>query len=170
MVEWCTVSHGTSHAATNERYQYTTSMDIKNMCYKMDSHSFGITCDMCTVSLLDSRELCCLKVMNYYYYYFSVMMHVMEPIYIPCMCPQDRNLQQLLMITSSVRSFILQAHTWSCATHTNTGKSGERIWNKWSWTDGECSSFTWHQPCHATTKERYQYTTLKILAIKGYSH
>ena len=62
----------------------------------------------------------------------------MEPIYIPRMCTQDRNLQQLLMITSRVRSFILQAHTWSCATHTDTGKSGERIWNKWSWMDWEC--------------------------------
>ena len=29
--EMAAVSCGTSHAATKERYQYTTSMDIKNM-------------------------------------------------------------------------------------------------------------------------------------------
>ena len=42
MVEWCTqnlrrngsISHGTSRATTTERYQYTTSMDINNTCYK----------------------------------------------------------------------------------------------------------------------------------------
>ena len=42
MVEWCTqnlrrngsISHGTSHATTTERYQYTTSVDINNTRYK----------------------------------------------------------------------------------------------------------------------------------------
>ena len=42
MVEWCTqnllrngsISRGTSHATTKERYQYTTSVDINNMRYK----------------------------------------------------------------------------------------------------------------------------------------
>ena len=42
MVEWCTqnlrrngsISCGTSHATTTERYQYTTSMDINNTRYK----------------------------------------------------------------------------------------------------------------------------------------
>ena len=29
-----TVSHGTSHATTKERYQYTTSVDINNTRYK----------------------------------------------------------------------------------------------------------------------------------------
>ena len=43
MFEWCTqnlrrngsISRGTSHATTTERYQYTTSVDINNMHYKM---------------------------------------------------------------------------------------------------------------------------------------
>ena len=42
MVEWCTrnlrqngsISCGTSHATTTERYQYTTSVDINNTRYK----------------------------------------------------------------------------------------------------------------------------------------
>ena len=42
MVEWCTqnlrrkgsISRGTSHATTTERYQYTTSVDINNTRYK----------------------------------------------------------------------------------------------------------------------------------------
>ena len=42
MVEWCTqnlrrdgsISRGTSHATTKERYQYTTSVDINNTRYK----------------------------------------------------------------------------------------------------------------------------------------
>ena len=42
MVEWCTqnlhrngsISRGTSHATTTERYQYTTSADINNTRYK----------------------------------------------------------------------------------------------------------------------------------------
>ena len=42
MVEWCTqnlrqdgsISRGTSHATTKERYQYTISMDINNTPYK----------------------------------------------------------------------------------------------------------------------------------------
>ena len=42
MVEWCTqnlrrdgsISRGTSHATTKERYQYTTSVDIDNTRYK----------------------------------------------------------------------------------------------------------------------------------------
>jgi len=47
MVEWCTqnlhrngsISRGTSHATTKERYQYTTTVDINNMRYKrMQSH------------------------------------------------------------------------------------------------------------------------------------
>ena len=32
--ERAAVLRGTSKATTKERYQYTTSMDIKNMCYK----------------------------------------------------------------------------------------------------------------------------------------
>ena len=31
---WMVVSCGTSHATTKECYQYTTSVDMKNMCYK----------------------------------------------------------------------------------------------------------------------------------------
>ena len=42
MVEWCTqklcrdssISRGTSHATTKERYQYTTSVNINNTRYK----------------------------------------------------------------------------------------------------------------------------------------
>ena len=42
MFEWCTqnlrrngsISRGTSHATTTERYQYTTSVDINNTRYK----------------------------------------------------------------------------------------------------------------------------------------
>ena len=42
MVEWCiqnllqngSISRGTSHATTKERYQYTTSVDINNTRYK----------------------------------------------------------------------------------------------------------------------------------------
>ena len=52
-----------SYAATKERYQYTTSVDIKNTRYKKKKkkkkkriHSFTITYDMCAVSHLESRE------------------------------------------------------------------------------------------------------------------
>ena len=45
MFEWCTqnlrrdgsISRGTSHATTTERYQYTTSVDINNTRYKKDT-------------------------------------------------------------------------------------------------------------------------------------
>ena len=77
MFEWCTqnlrrngsISRGTSHATTTERYQYTTSVDINNTRYKKEkekghSHSFRITCDMCAVSLLQSKEERYIKAMN----------------------------------------------------------------------------------------------------------
>ena len=63
IVEWCThnlrlnssISRGTSHATTTERYQYITSVDINNTRYKKDTliqnHML-----MCAVSLLESRE------------------------------------------------------------------------------------------------------------------
>ena len=45
MVEWCTqnlsrngsISRGTSHATTTERYHYITSVDINNTRYKKDT-------------------------------------------------------------------------------------------------------------------------------------
>ena len=77
MFEWCTqnlrrngsISRGTSHATTTERYQYTTSVDINNTRYKKEkekghSHSFRITCDKCAVSLLQSKEERYIKAMN----------------------------------------------------------------------------------------------------------
>ena len=48
---------GSISRGTKERYHYTTSVDV-NTRYKRIHycHSFRITCDMCAVSLLESRE------------------------------------------------------------------------------------------------------------------
>ena len=64
--ETAAVSRGTSHATTKERYQYSTAVDINNTpCQKKGySRSFTITCDMCAVSLLESREQRYIKAMN----------------------------------------------------------------------------------------------------------
>ena len=65
MVEWCTqnlrrngsISRGTSHATTTERYQYTTSVDIKNTRYKrIQSLIQNHIMPMCAVSLLERGE------------------------------------------------------------------------------------------------------------------
>ena len=69
MVEWCaqnlrrndSISRGTSHATTTERYQYTTSVDINNTRYKKENEKkiqslIQNHMLMCAVSLLESRE------------------------------------------------------------------------------------------------------------------
>ena len=60
MVEWCTqnprrngsIWRGTSHATGTERYQWILII----LAIKGYSHSFRIACDMCALSLLESRE------------------------------------------------------------------------------------------------------------------
>ena len=62
MVEWCTqnfrrngsISRGTSHATTTERYQHTTSLDTNNTRCKMLQSLIHMP--MCAVSLLESTE------------------------------------------------------------------------------------------------------------------
>ena len=62
MVEWCTqnlrrngsISRGTSHATSTERYQYTTSVDINNTRYKRIQLLIQNHMPMCAVSLLES--------------------------------------------------------------------------------------------------------------------
>ena len=64
MVERCTqnlrrngsISRGTSHATTTERYQYTTSVDINNTRYKRIQSLIQNHMLMCAVSMLESRE------------------------------------------------------------------------------------------------------------------
>ena len=71
MVEWCTqnllrngsISRGTSHATTTERYQYTTSVDI-NTRYKRIQSLIQNHMPMCAVSLLESKEQRYVKAMN----------------------------------------------------------------------------------------------------------
>ena len=64
MAEWCTqnlrrdssISRGTSHATTKERYQYTTSIDINNTCYKkIQSLIQNHTQDVCSDSAREQR-------------------------------------------------------------------------------------------------------------------
>ena len=50
------VSRGTSHATTKNCCQYTTSVDIKNTCYKRIQSVIQNHMPMCAVSLLESRE------------------------------------------------------------------------------------------------------------------
>ena len=79
MVEWCTqnlrqngsISRGTSHATTTERYQYTTSVDINNTCCKRLQSLIQNHMPMCAVSLLESRE----------YYYINAMNNNMAKSY-----------------------------------------------------------------------------------------
>ena len=60
--ETAAVSRGTSHVTIKQRCKYTTSADVesktryKNKIYKKASHSFSITCDMSTVSLLETQR------------------------------------------------------------------------------------------------------------------
>ena len=63
--ETAAVSSGTSHAAIKERYQCTTSVNINNTHYKKDTvtHSESY-CDMCVLSLHDSRESRYIKAIN----------------------------------------------------------------------------------------------------------
>ena len=66
MVEWCTqnsrvyTERGTSHATNTERYQWILII----RAIKGYSHSFRIACDMCALSLLESREQRYIKAMN----------------------------------------------------------------------------------------------------------
>ena len=63
MVEWCTqnlhwngsISCGTSHATSAERYQYTTSMDINNTRYKRIQSLIQNHIPMCAVSAQEQR-------------------------------------------------------------------------------------------------------------------
>ena len=64
MVEWCTqnlrrngsISRGTSHATPEERYQYTTSVDINNTRYKRIQSLNQSHMPICAVSPLESRK------------------------------------------------------------------------------------------------------------------
>ena len=58
------VSHGTSHVTTKQCCKYTTLTDIQKHIIKGYSHSFRITCNISAVSLLESREQHCMKVIN----------------------------------------------------------------------------------------------------------
>ena len=73
MVEWwtqnmrrdCSISRGTSHATTTERYQYTTSVDINNTRYKrIQSVIQNHMRHKCALSLLESGEERYIKAMN----------------------------------------------------------------------------------------------------------
>ena len=59
----CFNRDGTSHATTYSAIG-TPVADIKKLAVKGYSHSFRITCKMSAVSLLKSREWCCIKVIN----------------------------------------------------------------------------------------------------------
>ena len=54
------ISRDTSHATPKERCPWI----LKIHAMKRYSHSFRITCDMCTVSLFESREYRYIKVMG----------------------------------------------------------------------------------------------------------
>ena len=72
MVEWCTqnlrrngsISRSTSQATSTERYQYTTSVNINNACYKRIQSFIQNHMPVCTVRLLESREQSYIKAMN----------------------------------------------------------------------------------------------------------
>ena len=72
MVEWCTqnlhqngsISRGTSHPTSTERYQCTTSVDINNTRYKGMQSLIQNHMPMCAVSLFERKEQRCIKAMN----------------------------------------------------------------------------------------------------------
>ena len=105
---------------------------------------------------------------------------------------QRRNLQKSLVTTSRATCFILRSNTGTCLSHTQRQKSGESIWNKWSWMHGNVemrNSWQWakHARLHSdllralqgnplTTRGpqqswpeflRPQYPTAGVILVKG---